>query len=93
MAGTTAGADIRNRISVIKEGLNKNHWYGDFCFGVLALSVEIRPSTAGGTSPNALLETGLRVRPPEKSPDSDAFHTEYSVLSLKPEFIAIVGAL
>lgn len=39
----------RNRSSVIKEGLNKNHCYGDLCFGVFALSVEIRLSAAGGT--------------------------------------------
>ena len=39
----------RNRSSVIKEGLNKNRCYGDLCFGVFALSVEIRPSAAGGT--------------------------------------------
>jgi hypothetical protein len=45
----TPSRTYRNRSSVIKEGLNKNHCYGDLCFGVFALSVEIRSSAAGGT--------------------------------------------
>ena len=36
----------RNRSSVIKKA---NNCYDDLCFGVFALSVEIRPSAAGGT--------------------------------------------
>ena len=32
-----------------QEASIKNNYYGDLCFGVFALSVEIRPSAAGGT--------------------------------------------
>jgi hypothetical protein len=45
----TPSQTYRNRSSVIREGLNKNHCYDDLCFGVFALSVEISPAAAGGT--------------------------------------------
>jgi hypothetical protein len=37
------------RLSLAEGRTCKSHRYGDLCFGVFALSVEIRPSAVGGT--------------------------------------------
>ena len=46
-----ARARLRNSASCAPTGksLFQNNCYDDLCFGVFALSVEIRPSAAGGT--------------------------------------------
>jgi hypothetical protein len=45
----TPSRTSKYEIGNTKEGLNGNNCYGDLCFGVFRLSVEIRSSAAGGT--------------------------------------------